>query len=71
MRVVVGMIHDLVPGIGEGLDRFGVFVDPRADDEKGGLDIVFGEDVNEHLCVLVPQAASKVRLTALLSRLTQ
>ena len=51
--VVVGVAHDLVAGVGQGLHRLGVFVHPLAHHEKGGLDIVLVKDVDEVLGVLV------------------
>ena len=51
--VVVGVSHDLVACVGQGLHRLGVFVYPLSHHEEGGLDVVLVKDVNEVLGVLV------------------
>lgn len=51
--VVVGVTHDLVSRLGEGLDRFRVFVYPLPHDEKSRLDVVAAQYVDEGLGVLV------------------
>lgn len=53
MGVGVGVVHHLMARIGEGLYRFRVFVHPVAYHEEGGLYVVLGQDVDEHLGVLV------------------
>ena len=51
--VVVGVVHDLVAGVREGFYRLGVFVHPLADHEEGNLYIIFSQNVDELLGVLV------------------
>ena len=51
--VVVGVAHDLVAGVGQGLHRLGVFIHPLSHHEEGGLDVVLVKDVDEVLGVLV------------------
>ena len=51
--VVVGVAHDLVAGIVEGTHRFGVFFRPVAHDEERGLYVIFRQNVDERLGVLV------------------
>ena len=51
--VGVGVAHDLMPGIVEGLDRFRVLGDPVSHNEEGGLDVVLSQYVNELLGVFV------------------
>ena len=53
MSVVVGMGHDLVPGLGERFHGFRILVDPVSDDEEGRPDIVCSQDVDQLLRVLV------------------
>lgn len=54
MRVVIGVIHDLVAGVGKGFDGFGKFIHPEADDEKCGFDVIFVQYINEQLRILIP-----------------
>jgi len=54
MRVVIRVIHDLVAGVGKGLDGFRKFIHPEAHDEKCGLNVIFTQYVNQLLRVLVP-----------------
>lgn len=51
--VVVRVVHDLVSGVRELLDGFGIFVDPHPHDEKRRLDIVPAEYIDELLRILV------------------
>lgn len=51
--VGVGMIHDLMAGIVEGLDGFGIFVYPFSDHEKCGRYLIFAQNINELLGVFV------------------
>ena len=51
--VGVGVVHDLVACVVEGLYRLGVFVHPLPHHEEGGLDVILGQDVDELLGVLV------------------
>ena len=53
------MVHHLVAGVVECLDGLRVFVHPVPHHEEGGLYVVFSQDVDELLGVLVAQAASK------------
>ena len=53
MVVVEGVVHDLMPGIVEGLHGLRVLIHPVTHHEEGGLDVVFAQNVNEHLSVLV------------------
>lgn len=53
MVVVGGMAHDLMARIVKGLHRFRIFVHPVAHHEKGGLDVVLRQNVNEMLGILV------------------
>ena len=53
MGVVVGMAHNLMPRLVEGLHRLRVFVHPLPHHKEGGLHLVFAQDVNEGLGVLV------------------
>ena len=52
--VVVGVAHDLVAGIREGLHGLRVFVHPLAYHEECGFDAVTVQDVDEGLGVFVP-----------------
>lgn len=49
----VGVVHDLVAGVVQGFHRLGVFVHPVADDEKCGRDLIFFQNVDELLGVLI------------------
>ena len=51
--VVVRVVHDLVPGIMQGLHRFRVFLHPFSHHEKGGLDIILSENADKLLRVFV------------------
>ena len=51
--VMVGVAHDLMARVMEGLDGVRVFFCPVAYDEEGGLDIVFLQNVDERLGILV------------------
>lgn len=51
--VVEGVVHDLMPGVVEGLHGLRVLIHPVAHHEKGGLDVVFAQNVDEGLGVLV------------------
>ena len=51
--VMVGVAHDLMARVMEGLDGVGVFFRPVAYDEEGGLYVVFLQNVDERLGVLV------------------
>ena len=51
--VVEGVVHDLMPGVVEGLHGLRVLIHPVTHHEEGGLDVVFAQNVNEHLSVLV------------------
>ena len=53
VRVRARVVHDLVARVRERLDRLRIFVHPLADDEKRRVYVVFAEDVDECLCVLV------------------
>lgn len=53
MGVGVGMAHNLVSGVRQGLDRFRVFVHPIAYHEERGPHLVFAQNVDERLGVLV------------------
>ena len=52
--MIVGVVHNLVSRIGKSLHRFGVFVHPFANDKKGDLNVVFSQNINELLGILVP-----------------
>lgn len=52
--VVVGVAHHLMAGLGQRLDRFGVFLRPLPHHKKGDLHIVSVKDVDEGLGVLIP-----------------
>ena len=47
------MVHDLVPGIMKGFYGFRIFVHPLAHHEKRGLDVVFSQNVDELLRILI------------------
>ena len=51
--MMVGVAHDLVACVMEGLDRLRIFLRPVAHDEEGGLYVVFLQDVDERLGILV------------------
>ena len=51
--MMVGVAHDLVACAMEGLDRLRIFLRPVAYDEEGGLYVVFLQDVDERLGILV------------------
>ena len=53
MGVVVGVIHDLVPGVRERLNALWVSLRPLADNEKGRPDIVLSENINKQRGVLI------------------
>ena len=53
VRVRARVVHDLVARVRERLDRLRIFVHPLADDEKRRVYVVFAEDVDERLRVLV------------------
>ena len=57
--VVVGVAHDLMPRVMERFHRLGIFIHPIADHEKGGLDIVFGQNVDQSLRILVAPGCVK------------
>jgi len=52
--VIVGMVHDLVARVGDGLYGLRVFIHPCADHKEGGLHSVLVEDVDERLGILIP-----------------
>jgi len=52
--MVVRMIHDLVPGFVQCLYRFGEFIHPFTNHEKGGFHVIFSQNINQLLCILVP-----------------
>ena len=51
--MVGGMAHDLMPRVVEGLDRLRILIHPVPYHEEGGLDIVFRQNFDEMLCILV------------------
>ena len=51
--VVIGMAHDLMARVVERLYRFRVFVHPVPHHEKGGFHVVFRQNINEVLGILV------------------
>lgn len=53
MGMIVGMAHDLVSRIMEGLHRLRIFVHPLSHHKEGGLHIVFRHDVDELLGILI------------------
>ena len=53
IRMIVRMVHDLMPGIVQGLHRLGELIHPLAYHKKGGFDVVFSKNVDELLGVLV------------------
>ena len=53
MVVVVGVAHDLVARVVQGLHRLRVLLRPVPHAEEGGLHVVPGQDVDEGLGVLV------------------
>ena len=53
MRVSVGVVHHLVPGVVERLYALRVFVHPLADDKERRLHVVLCQDIDEHLRILV------------------
>lgn len=59
MGMGIGVVHDLVSGVVEGLDGFRVFVHPLPHHEKGGFDLILAQDVDEHLGVLVSPGGVK------------
>ena len=59
MGVIVGVVHHLVPGIMERLDRFGVFIHPRAYHKKRCLDVILAQDVDKLLGILIAPGCVK------------
>ena len=53
ISVVVGMVHDLVSRIVQRLYRFRIFVHPFSHHKKGGFNVVFSQNINQLLGVLI------------------
>ena len=51
--VMIGMVHHLVARVVEGFDRLRVLIHPVAHHKKGGLDVIFGQNINELLGILI------------------
>ena len=47
------MIHHLVAGIMQRLDRFGIFIHPFANHKEGGFDIVLCQNINNLLSIFI------------------
>ena len=60
MGVGVGVIHHLMSGIGQSLDRVGVFVHPVAHHKERGLHVILPQNVDELLGVFVPPGERKI-----------
>ena len=54
MGMGIGMVHHLMPGVVERLHRLRVFIHPVAHDKEGCLDLIFAQNIDQHLGVLVP-----------------
>ena len=52
--VRIGMVHQLVAALNDGLGLLGVLVRPVADNEKGTLHAVVREHIKDLLCVVRP-----------------
>ena len=52
--VRIGMVHQLVAALNDGLGLLGVLVRPVADNEKGTLHAVVREHIKDLLCVIRP-----------------
>ena len=52
--VMVGMAHDLVPCIVQCFHGFRVLIHPVTHHEKGGFHVVFRQNINQKLCILIP-----------------
>ena len=59
MGVGIGVVHDLMSGVVEGLDGFWIFVHPLPHHKKGGFNLILAQDVDEHLGVLIPPGGVK------------
>ena len=51
--MIVRVIHDFMPGIVKRFHRFGEFIHPLAHHKKGGFHLVFPQNIDELLGVLV------------------
>ena len=52
--MAVGMIHDFMPRVEQGLDRISAAIHPLSHHEEGGAHLVFSQNLNKLLGVLVP-----------------
>ena len=53
------MIHDFVARVGQRLDGFRVFLRPVPDNEEGRMGLVFVQNVDQHLRILVSPCGVK------------
>ena len=53
------MVADVVTVVGDRLDVVGIFVDPLLDEEEGAFDLVFIEDLEQGVCLLIAPCRSK------------
>ena len=52
--VGVGVVHNLMTSVVEGLHRLRVFVHPVPHHKKGGFDLILAQNVDQLLGILIP-----------------